>query len=97
MEIEVTWKHVFTVWWAFVWRNIIALVLAIILSIAASAIFALITVSLGMPKEILKIPAILVGMLLGLGATIVPLKFIINKNYKGFRLAIVKTNTEHST
>ncbi len=75
----------------------VAVVCAIILSIAASAVLALITVTLGIPKEILKVPAIIVGGLFGLAATIVPLKFILNKNYKGFRLSIIEERNERNT
>lgn len=88
MELEVTWGRAIRVWWAFLWRNLIAILLAMLLGGVLGFIIDYIIAAAG--GVITKIQIILgsIGSILGLGTSIVPIKMILGKDFGEFRLVL---------
>jgi len=85
MELEVTWGRVVRVWWAYLWRNLVAIfavvVLAALLGFLVGAVF-------GSSKTSHNIATVLGGVM-GLAGSIVPIKLILGKDFGGFRLVLL--------
>ena len=88
-EIKATWGQVVRVWWALVWRNIIAVIIAMIIGGVIGALLGLVFGIMGVPQNIIEIIAGIVGAIIGLGVSLIPVKMILNKDFGKFRLAIV--------
>lgn len=89
MELEVTWKRATRVWWSYLWRNLIVLIVAIIAGAIAGGILGFILGLIGTPREVVQVLVMPVGFIIGLGASIIPLKLILGKNFGEFRLVLV--------
>jgi hypothetical protein len=76
MELEVTWKRAAKVWWAYLWRNIIAIIVAM----------------MGVSSQTIQFITAPIGMIIGLLISIVPVKMILVKDYGEFRLVLLQTN-----
>jgi ABC-type glycerol-3-phosphate transport system permease component len=89
MELEVTWGRAFQVWWSYLWRNLIAIVVSMLVGIFVGAIMGFVMGMLGFSLEIIRIGAILIGIVLGLVISVIPIKMILGKDFGEFRLALV--------
>jgi hypothetical protein len=90
MELEVTWKMATKVWWAFFWRNIIAVICAMIIGGIASGIIGVILAILGFSEETVLLIVTPLGFILGIVISIVPIKLILGKNFGDFRLVSIE-------
>jgi hypothetical protein len=93
MELEVTWKRVVRVWWAYLWRKLLAMVVAMIVGGLVGGIIGFALGLAGMPTDDIKMFATPIGMIIGLAISIVPVKMILGKSFGDFRLVLV-ANTE---
>ncbi|TKI70041.1 hypothetical protein FCU45_05390 [Sulfurimonas crateris] len=93
MELEVTWKRATRVWWAYLWRNLLALVASVAIGGVIGGILGFIMGSVGISIETIRIVTMPIGFILGLLISIVPIKMILNKNFGEFRLVLVE-NTD---
>lgn len=92
MELEVTWKRAAKVWWAYLWRNIIAIIVAIIIGGVIGFIIGFILAIVGVSSQTIQFITTLIGMIIGLLISIVPVKMILAKDYGEFRLVLLQTN-----
>lgn len=93
MELEVTWKRVFRVWWAYLWRNLLAIVAAMLVGGVVGAILGFVLGYAGVPADDIKVFVTPIGMVIGLAISIIPVKMILGKSFGDFRLILV-ANTE---
>lgn len=97
MELEVTWKRAIKVWWAYLWRNILAVIAAIIIGALVGGILGFILALLGASKETVQVIVTPIGFVIGIGISIVPLKMILGKNFGEFRLVLIGSTPNQNT
>ncbi len=97
MEVEITWKRTMKVWWAYLWRNILAALCAMLIGGIVGAIIGFIMGMLGASKESIQLIATSIGIVIGIGVSIIPIKLILGKDFGDFRLALIKIPTEINT
>lgn len=90
MELEITWGRVVRVWWAYLWRNLIAIVVAMLAGGIIGGILGFILGAAGVSIETIKIVVMPIGAILGLAISIFPMKMILGKNFGEFRLVLVQ-------
>jgi hypothetical protein len=89
MELEVTWKRASKVWFAYLWRNLLAIIGAVIIGVIIGGLFGFILGMLGASKETIQVVIAPIGFIIGLGISIIPLKLILGKYFGEFRLVLV--------
>ena len=89
MELEVTWSRAIKVWWSYVWRNLIAIIVSMIMGGIAGFIIGFTMAALGATEETMKITATIVGFIIGVAISIVPMKMILGMNFGEFRLVLL--------
>jgi len=89
MELEITWCRALKVWWAFFWRSLIAMVVASIVGAIVGFFIGLVMGFLGAPPRALAFVAVITGMAIGLGLSVVPMKMILGKDFGRFRLVLI--------
>ncbi len=89
MELEVTWGRTVRVWWAYLWRNLIAIVVAILISGVVGCIIGFVMAMLGVDRSTTQVVATLFGAIIGLVISVVPMKMILGKGFGEFRLVLV--------
>ena len=97
MELEITWKRAAKVWWSYLWRNLIAIVGAVIIGAIVGGIFGFILGMFGASKETIQVVVAPIGFIIGLGISIVPLKLILGKDFGEFRLVLIKNVSNDGT
>lgn len=91
MELEVTWGRVVRIWWAFLWRNIIAIIGAMIVGAIVGGVLGFIMAMAGASKETIQLVAAPIGGILGLLISIIPIKLVLDKkDFGDFRLVLIK-------
>ena len=90
MELEVTWRRVVRVWWAYFWRNLIAIVAAAVLGGILGAVIGAVMGALGMSITVIQSFSGLIGAALGIALSVVPMKLILGKDFGDFRLVLVR-------
>jgi hypothetical protein len=93
MELELTFGRVLRVWWAFLWRHLIATIFAVLVGGVLGAIIGGLIGVTGGNLEGAKLYLRLLGGLIGLVISFVPPWFVLNRNYGDFRLALISTRT----
>ena len=94
MELEITWKRVIRIWWSFLWRNLLAILGAVVIGALVGFIFGLILGVIGVPVETIKMIVQPIGFLIGLGISVIPLKMVLGKNFGEFRLVLISTEVK---
>lgn len=89
MELEVTWRRAIRVWWAYFWRNFIAIVAAIVLGAVVGGVLGFILGAVGVPLKTIQLITMPIGLMLGLGMSVVPVKMILGKDFGEFRLLLM--------
>jgi hypothetical protein len=89
MELEITWGRVFRVWWAYTWRNLIALVIAVIVGWKLGYFLGYVAAATGIPTYIIRSSALPLGFLFGFVTSMIVLKMILGKTYGDFRLVLL--------
>ncbi len=89
MELEITWGRTLRVWWAYCWRSLIAIVVAFILGAFIGGIIGFIVAMIGLPQEIINFVGLPIGVMIGLAASIVPMKLILGKDFGEFHLVLL--------
>ena len=90
MELEITWKRCFRIWWSYVWRNLIAVVVSMIAGGMLGFVLGLILGIAGFSVETIKVVVTPIGFVLGLLISIVPMKMILGKDFGEFRLVLIE-------
>jgi hypothetical protein len=86
MELDITWDRVVRVWWALLWRNLIAVVAAVLIGSVIGGIIGVILGMAGVPVGTIRIIVMPIGIIIGFAVSIVPLKMILGKDFGDFRL-----------
>lgn len=89
MELEVTWGRALRVWWAFFWRNLVGIVIAVLLSAVIGALLNVVLSAAGVSPETVSRVAMPFGVMLGIAASVVPIKLILGRGFGDFRLVLV--------
>lgn len=92
MELEVTWGRAIRVWWAYVWRNVLAAIAAMFIGAIVGGLLGLILGMLGVPTETIRIITMPIGLILGLVISVFPIKMILGKDFGEFRLVLIQKN-----
>jgi len=88
MELEVTWGRAIRVWWAYLWRNLIAIVAAVVAGGVAGGVLGFVLSAAGVPIEAIRVVSMAIGGTIGLVISVVPIKLILNKDFGEFRLSL---------
>lgn len=90
MELEVTWKRLLKVWWSLTWRYLLCSICSFIIGGILGMIIGVVMTVLGEPKESVQLVCGIVGAILGLGLSFIPLQKILNKDFGEFRLVLLQ-------
>ena len=90
MELEITWKRAARVWWSYLWRNLIAIVVSMLLGFIAGYILSSIMDMFGASTEKVQFVVTPIGGIIGLLISIVPIKMILGKDFGEFRLVLLQ-------
>jgi ABC-type uncharacterized transport system permease subunit len=89
MEIEITWANAIRVWWAYFWRNLIAIIVAIVAGGIVGAILGFVMGMLGVPVRTIQFITGPIGAVIGIALSVVPMKLILGKDFGTFRLVLI--------
>jgi len=89
MELEITWGRAARVWFAYVWRNLLTLVLAVILGGILGLVVGILANAVGMPREAGQRLTVVLSALVGIGVSIIPIRMILGKDFGEFRLVLL--------
>ena len=94
MELEITWKRAIRVWWSYLWRNLITIVVALIAGMILGFIIGFIMGAMGFPILAIQLVTAPLGFIIGLAASVIPLKMILGKDFGEFRLVLLAKETQ---
>lgn len=89
MELQITWKLAIKVWWSYAWRNLVVIVVSFFAGMLVGAIAGGIMGALGIDLGTIKIVTSIMGFIIGLGLSIIPMKMILGKDFGDFRLVLL--------
>jgi hypothetical protein len=89
MELEVTWNRAVLVWWAYLWRSVVAIVVGMLVAVIVGAVGGAVLGILGVSARTIQQIMLPVGIAIGLLASIVPIKMILGKDFGEFRVVLV--------
>ena len=90
MELEVTWGRTAKVWWAFFWRNVLAIIAGVVAAMIVGGIIGFILGILGASLQTVQVIGGAIGLGIGLAISIVPIKLILGKDFGEFRLVLLQ-------
>lgn len=90
MELEITWGRVVKVWWSYLWRNLLAIIGAMLIGGILGGILGFILGAMSVSVENIKLITAPIGGIIGLLISIIPMKMILGKNFGEFRLVMIK-------
>lgn len=94
IELEVTWPRLLRVWWEWFWRNLLTTLGVLIVATVIGALSGAVLGAVGATEDTLQLVAAIIGTLVAVAATVIPIGLILNKDIGGFRLAIVSRAEE---
>lgn len=97
MEIEITWNRAVQVWWSYLWRSLIAGVVSMIIGMIIGGIIGFIMGAMDFPILAIQLIAGLLGLVIGLGISVVPMKMILGKDFGEFHLVLLAKQTPVGT
>jgi hypothetical protein len=92
VELQVTLPRVLRLWWAYLWRNLVVVLLAMVMGGVAGAVIGIVLGMAGAPVQVIQIVSAIAGMAIGLTCSILPMWWILGKNYGEFRLVLLATD-----
>lgn len=93
MELEITWKRAVRVWWSYLWRNLIAVISGLIVGGGIGGVLGFVMGRMGVPRQVIMFVTALIGGVLGLLISIVPIKLILGKDFGEFRLVLLRKDS----
>lgn len=94
MELEITWNRILRVWWSYLWRNLICIVVGMLLGMVVGFIVGFIMGAMGLPPRVIMCVTAPIGFVIGLAISVVPMKMILGKDYGEFRLVLLAKQAE---
>lgn len=95
IELEPTWGRAVKVWWAYLWRSLVAIIPAAVISVVVGFVLGIVLAIFGVPRETMKLITKIIGFIIGSLITIVPIKLILEKDFGEFRLVLLGTESTH--
>lgn len=92
MEVEITWKRTLPIWWAYFWRNIMAVVASIMVGSFVGLIIGFILDVMGIWNDTMNVVCRIIGTVIGLAFSVVPMKMILGKKFGNYRLVLVSAD-----
>ncbi len=89
MEVQATWGRAVRVWWAFLWRNLLAVIAAVLMGAIVGGIIGAILGAMGVTADTVRLVTAPIGGIMGLLISIIPIKLILNKDFGEFRLVLL--------
>ena len=89
-EITPEFSQLLRIWWAFVWRNILVSIVAMLGGFCVGFVLGFIMGAVGVPLIIIKIVCGSMGFVLGVAFSFFPVKMVVGKDFGDFRLVVVK-------
>ena len=93
MELDVTWQRTVKVWWAYLWRSLLAMVAAMILGAVVGFVIGLVLGAAGVGPNTVQLITAPIGGVIGLLISIIPMKMILGKDFGEFRLVLTSNET----
>jgi hypothetical protein len=93
MELEITWGRTLHVWWAYLWRNLIAMVVGALLGAVVGAGLGFVLGVAGVAPDVIRRLSFVIGLALGLVVSIVPIRMVLGKDFGEFRLVLLANTT----
>ncbi len=90
MELEITWGRAIRIWWAYLWRGLIAMVVAMLVGGIVGAIIGFVMGALGVSLKVIPMVTGPIGGIIGLAISVVPMKMILGKDFGTFRLVLLQ-------
>lgn len=85
--VQVTWMRAFKVWWSLLWRGMLFGFLAGAgVGFILGFILGLVRVEQGVIKDVCTVAGYIVSIPVGIAVT----KFVLNRRYSDFRIALVR-------
>jgi hypothetical protein len=81
------------IWWAYLWRYFVTAVFSIPVAAAIGYLLMPKLAEHGVHVSFIKVAGYALGAILTLFVPIIPLRLIIGKEFKGFRLALVRSSS----
>ena len=92
-ELQVTWGRAVRIWWAYIWTNLIAIVVVMVVGFVAGLVLGFILRMAGVPLSTITLVTALIGAVMGLAISVVPIKMILGKDFGEFRLVLKASHT----
>jgi len=89
MELDVTWNRAVFVWWAYLWRSVVAVVAGMVAAGIVGAVGGVVLGILGVSVRTIQEIMLPVGIAIGLIFSIIPIKMILGKDFGEFRLVLL--------
>ena len=93
MELDVTWQRAVKVWWAYLWRNLLAMIAAIILGGIVGFVIGVVLGAAGVAPNTVQLITAPIGGVIGLLISIIPIKMILGKDFGEFWLVLSSNET----
>lgn len=90
-ELTPTWGMAVRIWWAITWRGFtLSLLPVFLLTIPISIVFVVLEQTVGVHPSITASVSQVAGMAIGFLVQIYVIKKILNKDFTGFRVMVIK-------
>ena len=89
MELEVTWARATRIWWAYLWRSIVGAVVMSLIGGLVGGLLGYMMSSFGAKTSTVQWVALPIGVILGVGMSILVVKRVLGKDFGEFRLLLV--------
>jgi len=93
MELEITWERVVRIWWSYVWRNLLAVIAAMVMGGILGAFLGFVMGRMGVPRQVILFVTAPIGFVIGLLVSVVPMKLILGKDFGEFRLVLLSNDS----
>jgi len=92
MELVVTWKRLLRIWWAYLWRSLITILGAGVISFFIGLFTGLVLQYFGVNVNEARLPLQIMGGAIGLFMSVIPLQLVLEKDFGEFRIALLSNN-----
>lgn len=90
MELEVTWTRAIRIWWAYLWRSMVAIFCSMIIGAIVGGMIGVIMGIIGASQDSIVLLVSPISLMIGLAVSIVPIKMILGKDFGEFRLVLIQ-------
>lgn len=91
IELKPTLRLAFKIWWAYVWRYLVTFIVFLPIDFALGMVIGyIVVIKLGFSTTVNLVTCSIVGFIMGVPVMVLPIKFIIGKQFKGFQLALIQ-------